>query len=205
MRVLIVDYKMNNLGSISRALEECGAQVIVSDDFHDAAQADKIVLPGIGAFPDAMKNLHKLNWVDVLQEEVKVKKKPVLGICLGMQLLATEGQEIILTDGLGFIPGVVKKLVPVANEEKIPHIGWNEVYQKSSTLLFKDIPQGADFYFVHSFVVVPVQEEAVQAITPHGGFFAAAIQKDNIFGVQFHPEKSMPVGMRLLKNFLMYA
>lgn len=201
MVVLIVDYKTSNLGSIKRAVEMYAPSVIVSDNPADAKKADKIILPGIGVFADAMSYLKKHGWVDELTEQVVYNNKLFLGICLGMQLLADIGYEGGDTPGLGFIPGSVAKLQQMPHE-RIPHVGWNEVYSTQQDSLFQNIPNGADLYFVHSYAFTPRNPEHILATTPYAGGFVSAVQANNVFGVQFHPEKSTPVGFDILRNFL---
>lgn len=200
--VIVVDYKTSNLGSIKRALELSACEVIISDDPSDLKKADKIILPGIGVFADAMTYLTRLGWVDALHEEVVHNQKYFLGICLGMQLLADTGYEGGQCPGLNFIPGSVQKIEQTALRERIPHVGWNEVYSTQNSPLFSNIASGADFYFVHSYSFVPKSTNHVIATTPYGNEIVAAVQADNIFGVQFHPEKSAPLGFDIFKNFL---
>jgi imidazole glycerol-phosphate synthase subunit HisH len=200
--VLVIDYGMSNLGSIRRALEECGADVIVSNNPNDLKLAERIILPGVGAFGDGMKNLREQGWIDKIKEEVFNNNIPMLGICLGMQLLADKGFEGGENEGLGLIPGEVKKLQPFSKEERIPHIGWNEVHKVTSDRLLEDIPDGSDFYFVHSYYFEVKDNENIIAYTPYCGKFPSVINAGNVYGTQFHPEKSIPVGFRLLKNFL---
>lgn len=202
MPVFIIDYGMSNLGSIKRALEECGADVVISDDPKDIKLADRIVLPGVGAFADGMRNLAKGGWLDSLKEEVIENKIPLLGICLGMQLLSTKGYEGRETQGLGFIRGTVERLAALEPQERIPHVGWNEVFKKRESVLFNKIPDGTDFYFVHSYHFLAENKENIIATTPYCGGFTSAVSLNNIFGVQFHPEKSIPAGFQLLRNFL---
>ncbi|MFH0898462.1 MAG: imidazole glycerol phosphate synthase subunit HisH [bacterium] len=200
--VLVVDYKMNNLGSLRRSLELCGGNVVISDHPQDLEGANKIILPGIGAFPDAMRNLTHQGWIPALKKEVLENKKPLLGICLGMQLLADVGFEVEKCTGLGLIPGHVKKLVSTHSHERIPHVGWNEISIIKKNKLFETIPQGSDFYFVHSYHIFPDDKDVIVCTTPYCTSFVSAVNKDNIFGVQFHPEKSSSLGFTLLKNFL---
>jgi len=192
---------MNNLGSISRALEECGATVTVSDDPAHIEHAEKIVLPGVGSFAQAMGNLAKLGFVDPLYHAVINQKKPILGICLGMQLLASTGCEGGNNKGLGLIPGKVARLDAQKNI-RLPHMGWNDIDIHGDPVLFKNIPSGADFYFVHSYHVIPDEQKYISAEVDYGQRFAVAVQHENIFGVQFHPEKSSTLGFQVLKNFL---
>jgi len=201
-KVAIVDYGMCNLDSVARAIEECGGRTIITNRACDLETANRIILPGVGAFPDAMKNIRKHSLDQILYEEVIDKKIPFLGICLGMQLLATKGWEIEETEGLGWIPGEVKRLEPFGEDKRIPHIGWNEVHTLRDSPLFKGIPSGKDFYFIHSYHFYPKDEDNIIARTFYGRGFVSALQKDMIFGVQFHPEKSQRLGFKVLKNFL---
>lgn len=198
--VVIIDYGMGNLFSVKNAFDAIGAESVISNDSKDLKKADKIILPGVGAFPDGMKNLKKRGFIEVLKKEVLEKEKPFLGICLGMQLLATDGEEHKLTKGLGWIPGHVRKF-NVQNNLRIPHMGWNDVFIKKENPLFESVKDPV-FYFVHSYHIVPKDSRVVIATCNYGEEFVAAIQKGNIFGVQFHPEKSQKCGLELLKNFL---
>ncbi len=200
-KVVIIDYGMGNLDSISRAMQEVGASVLVSSSPSDLASAERIILPGVGAFSAGMENLSQSGFVPVLCEAVLDKKIPFLGICLGMQLLADEGTEGGLNPGLGFISGRVE-ILPSYTDERIPHIGWNSVEVVRESPLFTGISSGKDFYFVHSFHLRCQNQEEVIGNTEYAGGFCAAVQKENIFGVQFHPEKSQKVGFQLLRNFL---
>ncbi|MFA5074966.1 MAG: imidazole glycerol phosphate synthase subunit HisH [Candidatus Babeliales bacterium] len=205
MNVVIIDYGMSNLSSISRALEICGASVKISSNPNDVKTAEKIVLPGVGSFFDGMKNLHTLGLVESLREEVLINKTPLLGICLGMQLLALNGTEGGDCYGLGFIKGQVVKMEPKGEKERIPHIGWNDINILRPNILFKDIKNNSDFYFVHSYHFVPENIKNTIATVDYCGKTVAAINNDNIYGVQFHPEKSMPLGFKILENFLKFS
>jgi glutamine amidotransferase len=199
--VAIVDTGLCNLDSIARAIEECGGKSFVTEDPVRLEGAAHIVLPGVGAFPEAMARL-KARGLDVaLGEQVIERKIPFLGVCLGMQLMATKGTEIRETQGLGWIEGKVG-LLQAEPGERIPHIGWNEVDSISDSPLFQGIAPGRDFYFVHSYVLTPARSEEVAAITPYGGGFASSVHRGNIYGVQFHPEKSQQAGFAVLRNFL---
>ena len=202
MSVLIVDYNLSNLGSIRRSLEECGASPLVSDDPKTLKTATRIVLPGVGAFADGMANLRQMGWVSALREAVREERIPMLGICLGMQLLADVGHEGGTVEGLGLVPGQVRRLEPDDPNTKIPHVGWNEVYRSSGSSLFEGIPDGSDYYFVHSYHFIPRDRENVLATTPYCNGFASAVGAGSVFGVQFHPEKSGRPGFQILKNFL---
>ncbi len=200
MSVLVIDYGMGNLGSVSHALEECGATVTISDRAADAKQASHLILPGVGAFKEGMVRLRKGGWPEAIGEAV-AQGIPTLGICLGMQLFAEHSEEGGLSDGLALIGGNVNRLVPVAGE-RVPHVGWNEVYPEASEPLFAGIEPGTDFYFVHSFHFCPTERAHAAATTPYCDRFVSAVRSGPLVGVQFHPEKSGRAGMRLLRNFL---
>lgn len=202
MTTLIVNYGMGNLGSVSRALEECGADVLVSENPDDLACATHVVLPGVGAFRDGMTHLSQGGWVEPLTQLIVRDKFPLLGICLGMQLLADIGHEGGKTEGLGWIPGEVGRLNPSSKETRIPHIGWNEVHIKQESPFFSEINSGHDFYFVHTYHFTPRDPSHALTTTPYCGDFVSSVQNENILGVQFHPEKSSRMGLKLLQNFL---
>lgn len=201
MTVLVVDYGMGNIASARRAIEECGGRVLVSEDPADIRTADRIVVPGVGAFPQAMDRLRKAGWVEALRSAIHDDGLPLLGVCLGMQLLADESDEVSKTQGLGLIPGRVERIVPADASERVPHVGWNEVRHRNGEL-FDSIPSGSDFYFVHSYRFVPAGDDTILATTPYAGETVSAVGAGRVTGVQFHPEKSSRVGFRLLKNFL---
>lgn len=201
--IAIVDYGMCNLDSVARAVEECGGVPLVTAEAKDLEVANRIILPGVGAFPDAMRNIKRRALDEILCEQVIGKQIPFLGICLGMQLLATKGWEGGETEGLGWIEGEVRRLEPAIDDDaRIPHIGWNEVHFVHESPLFKGIVSGKDYYFVHSFHLCPSDEQNISAHTPYGNGFVSAVQRGLIFGVQFHPEKSQRLGFQVLKNFL---
>lgn len=200
--VAIVDYGMCNLDSIRRALEECGAQPRVTDDPADLEQAERIVLPGVGTFADAMRNLCERGLDRALREQAR-QQLPILGICLGMQLLASSGSEGGATPGLGLIPGEVTRLQPTPQDPRIPHVGWNEVRTQREHPLFKGIAPGKDFYFVHSYHFACTNSAHSLATTPYCGGFNSAVSNGSVMGVQFHPEKSQKTGFALLRNFLL--
>lgn len=203
MATLIIDYGMGNLASVRRAFEECGADVFISDDPADIKEAERLVLPGVGAFYDAMALLRKKGWVDAIRRAVLEEGIPILGICLGMQLMAESGVEGGESEGLGLVPGRVIRLES-KESERIPHVGWNEVHFQQRHPFFDAISDGVDFYFVHSFHFVPSNPEHVLAITPYCGGFVSVVGKESAVGVQFHPEKSSKVGFVIIKNFLRY-
>lgn len=199
MSVLVIDYGMGNLASVKRAFEECGASVFISDDPKAILQASQVVLPGVGSFALAMKNLHYAGWDDAIHEATE-KGMPMLGICLGMQLLADEGEEHGLTKGLGLIEGKIKKFdLPGI---RVPHVGWNEIVPKRDNTIFSAIESGTDFYFVHSYFFEAADESNILAHTPYGNNFTSVVSKGNIWGTQFHPEKSGFPGFQIIRNFL---
>ena len=202
MKVLVIDYGMGNVGSVKRALEECGAgEVVISNDHRDFADCTHAILPGVGAFPDAMQNLYSYGLVDPIKKLTLEDKVPFLGICLGMQLLASHGTEVTDQAGLDLVPGRVELLSP-QNGERVPHAGWNEVNITRHDNIFDHISNKADFYFVHSYHFIPEETGHILACTPYCGEFVSVVRKENIIGAQFHPEKSSFTGFRLLKNFL---
>jgi glutamine amidotransferase len=200
--VAIVDYGMCNLDSVARAVEECGGSPVVTDQAKDLEAAHRIILPGVGAFPKAMENIKKRSLDEILQEQVIEQKIPLLGVCLGMQLMATKGWEGAETAGLGWIDGEIRRLEPT-DGSRVPHMGWNEVEFWQQSPLFKGITSGKDFYFVHSYHLCCTSDQNVLAYTPYCGGFVSAIGRDHIFGVQFHPEKSQRLGFQVLENFLL--
>jgi glutamine amidotransferase len=200
--VAIVDYGMCNLDSVARAVEECGGKPLISDRPSDLENASRIILPGVGAFPDAMRNLRQRGLDQVIVEQALQKRIPFLGICLGMQLLASCGSEFEETSGLGLIPGEVVRLQPWGDDRRIPHIGWNEVHFDQRCPLFKGISLGHDFYFVHSYHFCPRDAAHAVGRTPYGKGFVSVVQRELVFGTQFHPEKSQKTGFQVLKNFL---
>jgi glutamine amidotransferase len=196
----IVDYGMWNVGSVARALEECGATPVLTADPDELAGADHLILPGVGAFGDAMDRIRGAGLDTVLLELVQ-KGTPFLGLCLGMQLLSTRSFEHGEERGLGWIEGDTLRLEPVAGE-RVPHIGWNQLDFSTASPLFEGIRGGSDFYFVHSYHFRTAAAQHTLGTTPYCGGVSAAVARDNVFGVQFHPEKSQQVGLRLLRNFL---
>lgn len=200
MSTLVIDHGLCNLDSIVRALQECGATVGVAREPSLLPRAARVVLPGVGSFAAGMAVLRERGWVEALRDLVANRPRPLLGICLGMQMLAETGAEGGETEGLGLIPGRVDRIA-AAPGERLPHIGWNEVRPTRTSPLFAGIPSGTDFYFVHSYVMAG-SGDAVLAEASFGGGIAVAVNRGSVFGVQFHPEKSQRAGMRLLKNFL---
>ena len=201
--IAIIDYGMGNLPSVLNSLESLNIEAQITDQPADIHKADGLILPGVGAFGDGMHNLSDRQLVDVLNEEVLVREKPILCICLGQQLIATDGSEFGHHQGLWWIEGSVNKIEPPAPAFKIPHMGWNNVTIKRQEPLFEGIEGDPVFYFVHSYHIEPrgIYEDCVSATCFHGITFAASLQYKNIFAVQFHPEKSQKDGLHLLKNF----
>jgi imidazole glycerol-phosphate synthase subunit HisH len=202
MNVIVVDYGMGNIGSVCRALEECGANVLVTQDPEDVGKASKIILPGVGAFPDGMAALIETGWDKVLKKSVVEDGKSILGICLGMQLLSTISYEGKNTKGLDLISGKVHRLMPTDSDTRIPHVGWNEVNPCRDVQLMAGISQGTDYYFVHSYHFIPDDDNHIVSTTPYCGGFVSAVCNKTVYGVQFHPEKSSKAGFRLIDNFL---
>jgi glutamine amidotransferase len=201
--IIVVDYGMGNILSVSKALEYVSSEeVVVSSSADDLLNASRIVLPGVGSFGDAMKNLQEFGLVEPLKRAVLVDKKPFLGICLGMQILADEGFEHGRNRGLGFVPGIVKRFTFDDKELKIPHVGWNDITFKQKSSLLDGVKINSCFYFVHSFHMVCEDESYILATCNYGYDFVAAIKKGNIFATQFHPEKSQQMGLKILKNFV---
>lgn len=200
--VALVDYGMGNLDSVRRALEVQGATVVVTSDPDDLAEADRIILPGVGAFGIAMENLRERGLDKALTEQVINQGAPFLGICLGMQLMATSSTEHGDQTGLGWVPGHVVRLEATEADPRIPHVGWNEVHPDVDHPLFAGVETDRDFYFVHSFHFSSEDDATSLATTPYCGGFTSVVGLGNAVGVQFHPEKSQQVGQVLLKNFL---
>lgn len=205
--IAVIDYGMGNLHSVAKALGKVtDQQVVVTSDAELILRADRVVLPGVGAIRDCMAEIKRLGLDSVILEAAR--NKPFLGVCVGMQALLDFSEENEGTECLGVIPGRVlpfeKDLTdPVTNERlKVPHMGWNQVHQVIKHPLWKDIPQDSRFYFVHSFFAQPLSPDPVAASTSYGIPFASALSKDNVFAVQFHPEKSQHVGLNLYANFV---
>lgn len=195
----IIDYQMGNLRSVQKGFERVGANAAIINEPEQIRAASKIVLPGVGAFGDAITELRRRNLVEPICEAIQAGK-PFLGICLGLQMLFDVGYEGGRFEGLGIIPGEVRRFELPA-EYKIPHMGWNRVIQRRRSPLFKDVPDNEHFYFVHSYYVVPRDANVVGTETDYGGTFCSSIWRDNLFATQFHPEKSQTRGLELLKNF----
>lgn len=196
--IAVIDYGMGNLRSVQKALEHVGHQAVVTRDRGTLSNASHLVLPGVGAFADCMRNLEQLGLVDPLLDGIQ-QGKPFLGICLGMQLLFTKSEEFGIHRGLDLIKGRVVRFPSTGL--KVPHMGWNRIRPRRSHPLLDGLPEGSYVYFVHSYYVVPDNPDVIVTGTDYGVEFASSIARDNIFACQFHPEKSQSVGLRILKNF----
>ena len=195
----IIDYKVGNIQSIVNAFNHITDKIILTNDEKIIKDADHIVLPGVGAFGKSMDNLEKSNLIPLILDQIKIGK-PLLGICLGMQMLLSESEEMGFYKGLNAVPGKVIRFQD--GKDKIPQIGWNNIEFKKPAL-FKGIKEGSMFYFVHSYYTIPNDFENVAGITEYNGIkYCSAIEKDNVFATQFHPEKSGEAGLKILQNFL---
>jgi len=200
--IAIVDYGLCNLDSVRRAVEECGGRPLVTARPEDVAAASRVILPGVGAFPDAMDNLRGAGLVEALQRRVVEERRPFLGICLGLQLMASRSDEGRSTPGLGWIDADVRRIDP-GPDGRVPHIGWNEVERGGDEAVFARVPSRADFYFVHSYALCPADTGCVIGWTPYGtARIVSAVRRDNMWGLQFHPEKSQRNGFQVLRNFI---
>lgn len=203
VNVLIVDYGLGNLWSVKNAFEYVGANVTISDDPHAIASSESLVLPGVGSFGAGMHNLRSRGLADALSENVIGKGTPILGICLGMQLLADASEEAPGVSGLGWIPGQVRRFQE--RNLRLPHMGFNAVSLVQDGGGAFDQRAAADFYFVHSYCFVPDDEANVLFRTTYGTNFVSGVRQDNIIGVQFHPEKSQSSGLRLISDFVKFS
>ncbi len=197
--IAIIDYGMGNLASVRNAFLKLGYDAMITSRPVEILQAEKVVLPGVGAFADAIGNIRRLGLDQVIFELVE-RETPLLGICLGMQLLLTESYENGVYKGLDIIPGRVEKF-RIPSQYKVPQIGWNSIEVNPASRLLTGIPSGSYFYFVHSYYIIPEDEAVVAARTEYGVSFVSALEKGQIFATQFHPEKSSELGLKILKNF----
>lgn len=198
--IAIIDYDAGNMKSVEKAIAYLGEQVIVTRDPEKILHSDKVILPGVGAFGDAMAKLKEYQLIPVIHKVVE-KGIPFLGICLGMQLLFSSSEESEGVQGLGILPGRIKKF-PEQEGLKIPHMGWNDIKVREDSRLFQGLPEEPYVYFVHSYYLEAEEEELVAAVTEYGIPFHAAVERGNIFACQFHPEKSAEVGLKILENFI---
>ena len=198
--VAIIDYDAGNIKSVEKALLHLGEEVIITRDREQILNSDKVILPGVGAFGDAMEKIRSYGLDKVIYEVVE-RKIPFLGICLGLQLLFEKSDETPGVKGLGILPGEILR-IPDKEGIKIPHMGWNSVKIKKDARIFKDVPQDSYVYFVHSYYLKAGREEDVAATTEYSTLIHASVEHDNVFACQFHPEKSSEIGLKILKNFV---
>ena len=203
MTITIIDYGMGNLQSVYNAVRAVGEEALVSSNPKDLVKADAIILPGVGSFYDGITNLKKFGFIEALNEEVIDKKKPYLGICLGMQFLGEKGFEHGINKGFGWVKGNTELMEPQQNY-KIPHIGWNSINFLKDSILVLGLENNTSFYFVHSFQLIP-KEDVLTSTAQHGMTVNASVEKGNIFATQFHPEKSQGAGLTMLKNFVNFV
>ena len=197
--IAIIDYDAGNIRSVEKAMAKLGQEVWITRDRERIMNADKVILPGVGSFGDAMAHLREYNLVEVITDVV-AEKKPFLGICLGLQLLYESSEETPGVEGLGILKGKILK-IPEQKDLKIPHMGWNSLHLQNDGRLFRGIEQNPYVYFVHSYYLKAGEEETVKATTEYSVNIHASVEKDNVFACQFHPEKSGDLGLQILKNF----
>ncbi len=197
--IAIIDYDAGNLKSVEKALKSLGQETVVSRDSSVIKAADKVILPGVGSFGDAMNNLDHFNLVDTIKD-IAESGKPFLGICLGLQLLFERSDETPGAEGLSILPGEILR-IPPSEGLKIPHMGWNSIKIKDNARLFKNVHDNSYVYFVHSYYLKAADEDIVAATTEYSTHIHASVEKNNIFACQFHPEKSSDIGLRILNNF----
>jgi len=198
--IAVIDYDAGNIKSVEKALQYLGQDVRITRNAEEILFADRVILPGVGAFGDAMEKLSTYGLIDVIKEYTE-SGKPFLGICLGLQLIFDESEESPGVRGLGLVPGRIRR-IPEGPGRKVPHIGWNDIKTSPDSLLFRGIPDGSYVYFVHSYYLDAADKSVVAATTEYGVKIDAAVEAGNIFACQFHPEKSSKVGLSILKNFL---
>lgn len=197
--IAIIDYDAGNIRSVEKAMAKLGQEVWITRNRERIMNADKVILPGVGSFGDAMAHLREYNLVEVIKDVV-AEKKPFLGICLGLQLLYESSEETPGVEGLGILKGKILK-IPEQKDLKIPHMGWNSLHLQNDGRLFRGIEQNPYVYFVHSYYLKAGEEETVKATTEYSVNIHASVEKDNVFACQFHPEKSGDLGLQILKNF----
>jgi glutamine amidotransferase len=199
--IAIVNYGLGNLRSVAGAIERLGYEGIITNDPEELLRADKLILPGVGAFGDGMKNIRELGLMKTLNSFVLEERKPILGICLGFQLMAKESFEFGNHKGLNWVNARVEKII-TDGKLRLPHVGWNDLFKCRPSLLLEGVPEGALFYYVHSYTVNCQDNDVVVGECDYGVRFTAVVEQDNIFGTQFHPEKSQRWGLKVLGNFL---
>ncbi len=206
MKVTIVDYSSGNISSVVNSFKEVAhskAKIEVTSDLNKIKSSDKIVLPGQGSFKSCIDALKKINGLsDVLDEFAIGRKKPLLGICVGLQMFADIGHEETKTKGLGWISGKVSKIDNLNGQYKLPHIGWNQINVMKDSKIFKNIEKDAHMYFVHSYEFVPEDKDVISATTDYSSKIVCSVEKENIYGTQFHPEKSDKIGLKIINNFI---
>jgi len=203
--IVVVDYGLGNLRSVLGAVEKLGFDGRISQDHDDIEKATHLILPGVGAFGDGMVNLAARGLPAALHRAVIDKRTPILGICLGAQLLTRDSEEFGTHRGLGWIPASVRRIVTSDPSLRVPHVGWNALHQRRPLTLFAGVPDGALFYFVHSYHIVCDDQDMAAGQCEYGGALTAVIHRDNVYGTQFHPEKSQLHGLAVLRNFLTQA
>lgn len=202
IKIGIIDYGVCNLNSVINSFNVLGFDTFVVNSSNEVFQCSHLILPGVGSFPKGMENIIKLEFLETIKLWAG-SGKPILGICLGMQLFAKSGYEFVKTTGIEIIDGKVKKIKPNNTKTLIPHVGWNTIQEKKTSRLLKDIKNSDSFYFVHSFSYENLHADYVMGVTDYDGDLVSIIECENIFGVQFHPEKSQKPGLQLLKNFVL--
>ncbi len=202
MRIAIINYGLGNLFSVLGAVRKVGYDAIITNDLYEIASADKLILPGVGAFGDGINNMKNLGLIKPLDILVNKKKKPILAICLGFQLLSKESYEFGFHKGLGWVDASVKKLETKNKKMRIPHVGWNDLLQNKDSILWEGIADNALVYYVHSYHMQCTNENIIIGRCKYGDELVAAIEYENIYGTQFHPEKSQFFGLKILKNFI---
>ena len=198
--IAIIDYDAGNIKSVEKAMMSLGEEIVITRDADTILSADGVILPGVGAFGDAMEKLHSYGLVDVIHKCVE-KGTPFLGICLGLQLLFESSEESPGVEGLHVLDGKILR-IPDGEGIKVPHIGWNDLSFPNEGKLFKGLPENSYVYFVHSYYLKAEDEKIVTAATEYGTYIHASVEKDNVYACQFHPEKSSEVGLQILKNFI---
>ena len=206
MNVTIVDYNSGNISSVINSFTEVAKGTVnleVTSDLNKIKSSDKVVLPGQGSFKSCIDALNSINGLtDTLNEFVINKKKPLFGICVGLQMFADVGYEETETKGLGWLPGKVSKIDNKNGKYKLPHIGWNQINIVKDSKIFKDVENNSHMYFVHSYELIPEDKDVISATTDYSSKVVCSVEKDNIFGTQFHPEKSDKIGLKIIKNFI---
>jgi glutamine amidotransferase len=201
MQIVIVDYGSGNLTSVAGAVRALGFEATVTCDANTILEADRIILPGVGAFGDCMRQLSAAGMIRVLQK-VRDRQQPILGICVGAQLMCRESEEFGRNSGLGWIDAEVRLLSPKDAQLRVPHVGWDDLARPRNSVLFEGVPDNALFYYVHSYALHCAQPDTVIGVCDYGGPFTAAFETGCVFGVQFHPEKSQQYGLMVLRNFI---